>query len=134
MRATLDTNVFVSALNFGGTPQQLLDLNTDEAFTLCLSPAIIEEIKRILQERFSWSDDSLETVLEPIVSRAVIVEPETTARLSRDPDDDHILACALEAGADVIVSGDNDLVHLGSFEGIPILTPRQFLDRLAADK
>ena len=130
MRATLDTNVLVSALNYGGIPEQLLDLNTDEVFVLCLSTTIIEETKRILRDRFKWPEDRFEAVLEPVLSHALIVEPTIAVTVSRDPEDDHILACALEAKADVIVSGDKDL-DLGSFEGISILTPRQFIERLS---
>jgi uncharacterized protein len=134
MRAVLDTNVLISALNYGGIPEQLLDLSTDEAFVLCLSTTIVEETKRILQDRFRWPEARIETVLEPILSRGDIVEPTTVVTVSRDPDDDHILACATEAHADVIVSGDNDLVELANFQGISILTPRQFLDLLAGEQ
>lgn len=85
-------------------------------------------------ERFDWAEEDIESVLTPILSRAELVDPKLTVTASRDPDDDHILACALEAKADAIVSGDKDLADLGSFEGISILTPRQFLDRLASEE
>ncbi|MGI8741149.1 MAG: putative toxin-antitoxin system toxin component, PIN family [Bryobacteraceae bacterium] len=128
MRGTLDTNVFVSALNFGGIPQQLLDLNTDEAFVLCLSPAIIQETRRILADRFEWPGEAIETALEPILSRAVIVEPKKTVNASADPDDNRILECGVESKSDFIVTGDDHLLRLGTFEGIRIIRPREFLD------
>jgi putative PIN family toxin of toxin-antitoxin system len=119
-------------LNYGGTPEQILDFHTDERFELCLSPVIIEELRVTLRDRFEWPADRMETVLEPILSRAMIVEPKRIVAISRDPDDDHILACALEAKADVIVTGDKDLLQMHSFEEIPIITPRQFVHRLKA--
>lgn len=127
MKVTLDTNVLVSALEFGGVPGALLDLNTERAFILCISPIIVNELRRILGERFAWSSQDLDSTLQPILSRAQLVQPTRIVAASPDPDDDHILACAAEAGADVNVSGDRHLLILESFEGIPILTVRQFL-------
>ena len=134
MRATLDTNVLVSALEFGGIPGQLLDLNTDEAFTLCMSPAIIAELTRVLGKRFEWAEDDINENLTPIVSRAVIVTPTAEVIASPDPDDDRILECAVESKSDVIVTGDDHLLRLGTFERIPIVTPREFLESLLEGK
>ena len=106
--------------------------HTDEAFILCISETIVHEIRRILTERFDWPSDQVSAVLDPILSRVVLVLPCQEVRASRDPDDDHVLACALESESDFIVTGDKDLLQLGSFEGKPILTPRQFLDLLLA--
>ncbi len=130
MRVTIDTNVFVSALVFGGAPGEVLDLHTDGAFVLCISPVIIAELRRVLAERFEWSAEDLGAVVGPILSRAEIVEPVRQVWASSDPDDNHVLACALEGRADFIVTGDRDLLVLGTFEGIPILTVRRFLDRV----
>jgi putative PIN family toxin of toxin-antitoxin system len=130
MRATLDTNVFVSALNFGGVPGKILDLHTDELFILCASPAIIAELTRVLADRFEWTEEDIESTLTPIFSRAEIVEPSMTVNTSPDPDDNHILECALEAKCDVIVTGDQVLLHLGSFKGISIMPPRDFFEHV----
>jgi PIN domain len=66
MRATLDTNVFVSALVFGGVLGRILDLHTDEAFLLCTSPAIMTELQRVLAERFEWAEEEIEITLKAI--------------------------------------------------------------------
>src|ERR1700682_5916148 len=121
IRATLDTSVFVSALNFGGLPNEVLNRCEADAFTLCLSRSIIEELQRVLSDAFEWTEEDLAEALYPILSLAEIVEPTRVITASRDPNDDHVLACALEAKADVIVSGDNDLLTLGTFEGIQIV-------------
>lgn len=132
MKVTLDTNVFVSALEFCGTLARILDLQTDEVYTLCVSESLLEELRRVLQDGFDWSVEDIETVLDPIVARAILVEPRTAVRTSRDANDDHILACAMAAAADVLVTGDKDLLVPGEFEGIPIVTPREFLAALGA--
>jgi putative PIN family toxin of toxin-antitoxin system len=110
--------------------EQILDLNTDEAFILCLSPVIIEEIRRILADRFEWPENSIATALEPLLSRAVTVEPKRTVAVSADPDDNRILECGIESQSDFIVTGDDHLLRLGAFEGIRIVRPRDFLDIL----
>src|SRR5436305_7386663 len=134
MRATIDTNVFVSALNFGGVPAQIFDRNTNEEFTVSISPAIIDEIKRILTNRFDWTDERLQSILDPMLSRADVVVPTTFVNVSPDPDDNHILECALTSKSDVIVTGDDQLLQLGRFEDIQIIKPREFLDVLSRVK
>jgi predicted nucleic acid-binding protein len=64
---------------------------------------------------------------------AEVIDPPPLARpVCRDPDDDAVLALGIAAQADMIVSGDDDLLSLGNFEGIPILSPAQALHRLPA--
>jgi putative PIN family toxin of toxin-antitoxin system len=129
-RATIDTNVFVSALNFGGVPAQIFDFHTDEEFTLCISMAIVDEIKRILIDRFKWTEKAIDNILEPILSRAEMVTPKTPVSMSPDPDDNHILECALESKSDFIVTGDDHLLQLGALGAIQIVKPRVFLNAL----
>jgi predicted nucleic acid-binding protein len=70
IRATLDTSVLVSALNFGGVLEQVLQALDAESFILCISPSIIEETKRVLTARFEWSEDYLQ-VFHQIVSQSL---------------------------------------------------------------
>jgi uncharacterized protein len=84
----------------------------------------------VLRDGFEWSEEDLAEALDPILSLAEIVEPTRVVTASRDPKDDHILACAVEARADFVVSGDNDLLSLGAFEGIRIVNSREFLELL----
>jgi putative PIN family toxin of toxin-antitoxin system len=131
MRVVLDTNVFVSAFVFGGLPGKILDLYTDEAFVLYLSDEIVAELRRVLTESFDWSQEDIDAVLEPILSRVEVVIPTPGILGSRDLNDNHILACAHASKADAIVTGDNDLLVLKEFEGVPIITPRGFVEVLS---
>lgn len=63
-----------------------------------------------------------------------LVEPIEWPRVVRDPDDDHVLACALTARADLIVTGDNDLLDLHAYQNIPIITAAEALRRIEAQK
>lgn len=89
--------------------------------------------RRIQRAGLSASGLSASGLVEDCRRLAVLAEPQPlTAPVSRDPDDDHVLACALAASASLIVSGDRDLLTLGSFEDIPIRTAGAALERLAA--
>lgn len=105
MRAVLDTNVVASALLWGGTPERLIEAAGDGALELFTSEALLAE--------------------------TVDVAPLEEAAL-RDPDDAAVLACAVAARADAIVSGDDDLHALGEYRGIPVLSPAQALRRITA--
>jgi len=71
---------------------------------------VIDEIRRVLLKRFEWSEADLLEALDPLLSLAEVVEPKAEVTVCRDPKDDHILACALAANAEVIVTGDDDLL------------------------
>ena len=130
MRAVLDTNVFVSSLlNKTGAPSGLMDAWRAGEYLLVTSPPIMAEIKAVLElprirEKYALTDHDIRQLLGLLEKDAI----------PRDPTDRMFLSCALDAGADVIVSGDSHLLSLKAFEGIPIVPVRQFLNRLAEQK
>ena len=126
--AVVDTNVYVYALVFGGTPAIVLQIAATGAFGLVVSETIQEELEETLIRKFGWSASRFEDARTMLWLGARWVNPIRPARVSRDPDDDHVLACAVEARAQVILTGDRDLVSLHPYHGISILTPRQFLE------
>ena len=132
MKVVLDTNVFVSGIFFGGTPGRVLEAWRDGRAEFVLSREIVEEYVRVggeLADRFPGVD--LSAALELLtVSATLVTAPPLPERASRDPDDDKFLACALAAGADCVVSGDRDLLDVSSYEGIVVLSPRDFFDQL----
>ena len=124
----VDSNVYISGLNFGGLPEAVLRLAQAGAFVLCLSPPIEQETRRILAEKFAWAEPDIDRAFRKIRKSAHLVIPAITLTEAADPDDNRVLECAVTAQADLIVSGDNDLRRLGRYRDIPILNPRQFLD------
>ncbi len=129
MRIVADTNVVVSALVFGSVPQQVLDLAAQGACSFYFSAPIQAEVERILEEKFGWSPDEIRARGRTFWSCGTRVNPGVSlAVVADDPDDDRILECALAARAEAIISGDHHLLRLGSFQSIPIQSPRQFLD------
>jgi uncharacterized protein len=127
-RVVADTNVLVSAIQFGGKPKQLLDLAVDGHIELATSDAILEETLRVLRDKFHRTPDEVEESDKQLRVVAGIVTPtETINAVAADPSDDRILECAVAADAEVIVSGDQHLLALGSFKGIPIQRVSDFL-------
>jgi putative PIN family toxin of toxin-antitoxin system len=135
MRAAIDTNVLLSALLWGGAPHALLEHVRNGTVTLISSPTLLAELARVLDRPkfdvvlLSSNTSRAQTLAEVRLLAEVIDPPPLAQPVCRDPDDDAVLALA--AQADVLISGD-DLLCLGSFESIPILTPAQALQRLLA--
>lgn len=137
LRVVLDANVFVSAyIQPEGTPGQIIQaFLRDGAFELILTDAIIVEVLEALSypkvRKASRSKVDPRLWFEDLVLVShVVVDDDELRRVSEDPDDDKYLAGAVEGRAGFIVTGDVDLLRLHEHEGILIVTPRAFLDRL----
>ncbi|MBM4041353.1 MAG: putative toxin-antitoxin system toxin component, PIN family [Planctomycetes bacterium] len=133
MRTVLDTNVFVSGIFWRGRPHQVLRQWESGRFDIVVSPAILTEYLTVLDE-FGEGFDDWRAWRDLILARTLAVAPEEEIRgVCRDPADDKFLSAAAAGAVDAIVSGDRDLLCLGSFRGIPILTPAAFLELLLRD-
>jgi putative PIN family toxin of toxin-antitoxin system len=137
MIVVADTNTIVSGMLWGGKPREVLDLGGSGRIALYTSPALLSELASVLarakfQARIQGHGRSVAEVVEAFSAVVTLIQPGAIAPVIRaDPDDDAVLACALGARAEVIVSGDHHLLDLGSYDGIPILTASEFLERLA---
>jgi uncharacterized protein len=126
-RVVADTNVLVSAIQFGGKPKQLLDLAVDGHIDLAISEAILQETLRV--HKFHRTADELrETDKQLRVVGHIVTPADSINVIDADPSDDRILECAVVADAEVIVSGDKHLLALGAFRGIPIQRVADFLE------
>lgn len=130
-RIVLDTNILVSALGWRGAPYEIVRSCFDRQHDLLLSPDLLEEVGRVLRyPKFRFSTAEILTYLTQLTETAEFVQPNFRITIIQtDPSDNRVLECALTGGAQVIVSGDNHLLSLKEFEAIPILRPREFLDR-----
>lgn len=136
MRVVLDTNVVCSALLWGGTPEHLIAAAGEGRLELVTSEALLDELAGILgRSKFAAKLKQKGLSAAEVVARyreiAETVEavPVEEAAL-RDPDDAAVLACALAARADAIVSGDDDLHALGSYRNIPVLSVAECMKKL----
>lgn len=138
LRVVLDANVYVSAIiRPEGPPGRVVErFLRDSAFAIVLSPAIVEETLRALAypkvRKYIRRTVDPELWFEDIVLLAELVAGDyATSGASTDPDDDKYLAAALEGRATLVVTGEPDLLALGEYEGIRIVSPRVFLGLLA---
>jgi uncharacterized protein len=125
----LDTNVIVAALVAKGLCHEVL-VRALGYSTVVTSPTLLDELERTLRAKFTLGPAAT-VFLEQLRLRVHLVEPTPLAPpVSRDADDDVVLATAVAAKATVIVTGDLDLLVLRRYSGIDIVTPRDFLSRL----
>lgn len=137
MRLVLDTNVVVSALLWDGTPERLIDLAGEGTIELVTSAALLAELAELLNRpklaaKLARDAQSAEEIVARYRELTELIEaPAIEEARLRDPDDAAVLACAIAAHAEAIVSGDKDLQSLGCYQDIPILSPVQCLQRLS---
>lgn len=129
MRIVLDTNVVLSALLWRGPPYRLLEAAQQrEKVELFFSAALSEELAEVLLRpvpatRLAIIGRTARDVLADYVDTADLVTPlEVPPVIAADPDDDHVIAAAVAAGADLVVSGDRHLLTLGTHQSIRIVT------------
>ena len=122
----LDTSVYVSALVFGGVPRAAVERALASPLRIAVSAELKAELVATLERKFGWSSIQVSRACGHLWEGAVWCEP-VPVQASRDPNDDHVLGCALAASAGVILTGDKDLLSLHPFRGIAILTPAAFL-------
>jgi putative PIN family toxin of toxin-antitoxin system len=138
VRLVLDTNTALSGLLWSGTPGRLIDAAQAQRIELASSTALLAELQGVLSRgRFTQqlAKRGLEIgdVFDGYASLVVIVAPAVIApTIKRDPADDQVLATALAAQADLIVSGDAHLLDLKRFQGIEIVTAAAAVERIAA--
>jgi len=138
VRIVADTNVIVSAFLWGGVPRQLLDAAEERRVELFTSRALVSELEDVLA-RAKFAEQLRQTrftaayLLARFTQLATLIVPaEISASELRDPDDQHVLACALAAKTDLIVSGDDVLLNLKRYHGVDIVTPAVAIQRIGA--
>ncbi|TFW22270.1 putative toxin-antitoxin system toxin component, PIN family [Duganella callida] len=136
MRLVLDTNTLVSGALWHGAPHLLLEAARDQRFTLCTCHDILLELLCVLNRpkftaRLKLTSITPRKIIKEYLRLAVMIQPPVIIpKISRDPTDDIVVACALQAGAYAVVSGDKDLLILKSYQGIHIIDPVSALQRL----
>ena len=137
MRAVLDTNVVVSGLIWRASPRQVLDAARDKRLTLYTSGVLLDELAEVLSRPhlasvIAENHTSPAFLMQRYGMLAQIVGPAQTARVvAKDIDDDAVIACALAAQADWIVSGDAHLLNLKHYQGMRIIDAAEALRALA---
>ncbi len=128
MKVVFDTNILVSALVFpGGRAEAALLRIVEEQDQLLLSKPILDELLGVLARKFSRDAEELARAAVLLSELALTVKPRQRLRVVRDDPDNRVLECALAGHADVIVTGDKELLGLGEYRGIRIINLRDYL-------
>jgi putative PIN family toxin of toxin-antitoxin system len=136
LKLVLDTNIVISALLWGGVPGQFIHVAAEGDVELFTSAALLAELHDVLGRphlvtRLRRRYATVEQALAQYGDLARCVQPQTVLRVvPGDADDDHVIAAAVAAKADLIVSGDHHLLSLSVHQGIAIVTATQALERI----
>ncbi len=128
MRVVVDTNVYISAIFWGGKPRKILDWGRDNKVNILTSADIEEEIAEKLHGKFGLEEDEIRQILADFSTFTKFVRISGQIRaVPDDPDDDKFIECAVSGKADYIVSGDRHLLQLKEYAGIKIMKVADFL-------
>lgn len=136
MKAVIDANIIISGLRFGGAPRHILDLCSNEEIHGFSSDEALREIEAVLQSKFGVSANEWVMVQETLRDVITIVSTTDLPEVPqlRDKRDLHILAAAASCEADVIVSGDKDLLVLQHYKNIRIIDAQTLIRQLGNSK
>lgn len=136
LRTLCDTNVLVSAVIAGGPPSRVVEKAVEGRLALVLADPVLKELERVLVVKIGFEAErarEIRAFLVDLASERVRAAPEPPDAVTGDSDDDVILACAVAAKAEVLVSGDRrHLLPLGEHRGVRIITPQALLAELAS--
>ena len=131
MRIVIDSNVWISALVFGGKPRHIFERAVADGWTIITSEEIFTEVRRVLTVKFvDFVEDfeSFQMLLQPYITKVQLGSIRVVA--SRDEDDNRVIETVLIGDASYIITGDKDLLVLSKYDQITILAPTDFLNTI----
>ena len=130
MKVVFDTNIFISALAIPGSQAETAIFRIlDGADTLLISKAILDELLSTLAGKFSRDPEALSQVAVMLTEMAEVVKPKNTVEVFKDDPDNRVLECAEAGHADFIVTGDKEMLQLKQYQGIRLISLRDYLAR-----
>lgn len=130
MKIVIDSNVVASAMFFGGRPRELLELLVSHRIDAYASSEIITEYQETAEELCAkYPEKSVQLPLAIIIAAMKMIDPTTNVDICRDPDDNKFIECAIDGQCIYIVSGDKDLLSIGTYNEIEIITVSEFFAR-----
>lgn len=127
-KIVIDTNVYISAIFWGGKPRKVVDLGRDKKIHIFSSVDIEKEVAEKLMTKFKFDEEEVNQILLDISTFTIPVRvTKRIQAVTDDPDDDKFIECAVSCKADYIISGDRHLLALKEYAGIKILRASEFL-------
>lgn len=126
-KVVLDTNVYLSAIIFGGNTRHILDLTIKGEIKAYISYSILFEIAEKLEKKFHWDKDQIIVTIKTLAKSATVVNPTIKLDVVRnDRNDNKIIEAAMVSNADYIITGDKHLLKIKKYQEVQIVTPTQF--------
>lgn len=129
-KVVIDTNIFISGFGWDAKPEEILKLLKQRCIINYISIAILNELKRVVSyPKLKFSDLLQNRILEFVFFYSEIVEPtQHISPITKDPDDNKFLECAMAAGAEFIISGDPHLINVIEYNAVKIVSAATFLN------
>ena len=127
LKVVVDTNVIISAVGFGGNPRKILNLVVKQYIIAVTSLPSIAELEEVVYKKFPLLAESYPILAKQLEQKFNMVRPNKTLYILKDADDNKVLEAAVAGDCDYIITGDKELLDLGQFETIKIVTAAQFL-------
>jgi len=129
LKVVFDTNIYISAILYGGKPRYGMELARKELFRLFVSPEILEELEEELTEPpFNISKRDIKKILSGIKKYVKIIKPTTRVNICRDVKDNMLLNCAIDSMSRYLVTGDKDLLVIEKIKNIDIVSISNFME------
>ena len=130
IKVAVDTNIYISAVLFGGKPEEIRKFARGGKIELLISEITLAEIADVLKRKLNWFDWQISELIKDIRNITILVTPTLPLSvIKKDEPDNRVLECAVEGKAQYIVSGDeHHLQPLKEYQGIQILSPTKFLE------
>lgn len=129
LKVTLDTNIIISALIFGGSSKKIIQKIIKNEFKVYISPQLVSELVEVLVKKFNFSEKMIMMLEAQIISLFKVVYPTKNINIVRDIDDNRVLEVAVESNSSIIITGDKDLLTLKSYKNIKIMSPKDFIEK-----
>ena len=127
-KIVIDTNNLISALGWKGNSRDLFNQVIEKKYELFMSIKLLDELKRVMDyPKFDFTEEQKNKLLQILSEISTIIETKIKLDIAEDPDDNMFIECALESGADYIISGDEHLKKLKKFKNIKIVSVSDFL-------
>lgn len=135
MKIVIDTNVFISAVLFGGLPLKVLQTVIEKQNEAYISPEIWDEYNDVIERMTKKYPSRLkQQLIDEVFKLFKVVIPSSEISICRDPDDDKFISCALDAECMYLVPGDDDLLSLENISQVTICTPSEFLNAMKKEE
>jgi putative PIN family toxin of toxin-antitoxin system len=128
VRVVFDTNIFISALLIPGSlPEKAILKIVEEKDSPLISTDIIKQVLSVLSSKFGRDREGLSHVAVTLSELAELVKPARRVKILKDEPDNRILECAIYGGADLLVTGDKEILQLQEYKGVKIISPKEYL-------